>query len=82
MMIQIESFLLHAQLRRFMMKGQKMLHYQHFQELMVTYSELKPYIWIFSPLRLLLFWINPTISIFLQQQFLLTGRLAVVRRSR
>lgn len=50
MMIQIGSFLLHAQLRRFMMKGQKMLPYQHFQELM--------------------------------QQFLLTGRLAVVRRSR
>ena len=46
-MIQIESFLLHAQLRRFMMKGQKMLHYPHFQELMVTYSKLKPYIGIF-----------------------------------
>lgn len=39
-MSQIKFLLLHAQLKRFMKKGLRMLLYQRFLESMVTYSEL------------------------------------------
>lgn len=48
-MMQIEFLLLHAQLKRCMMKGLKMLLYQHFQESTVTFSKLKHKSEFFSP---------------------------------